>query len=117
MESHIKSASLFADVAALVYVIDVEHVGSESELLYMESTIDSLRQMSLDAPVFVLLHKTDLLVARHETLKERELEIRKRALPTLVHVYATSIWDESLYKVPRPLYMPLYRRGRASCTC
>jgi len=44
----------------------------------------------------ILLHKMDNVQVG---MKRKEMEIKKDALPTLVNVYSTSIWDESLYRV------------------
>lgn len=59
-------------------------------------------QNSKDAKIFCLLHKMDLVQEAQRALvfAEREAELKRRALPLDITCFGTSIWDESLYKVP-----------------
>lgn len=54
--------------------------------------------LSSNHHVNILLHRMDTIKG-NGSIKKREMEIKKDALPMLVNVYATSIWDESLYRV------------------
>lgn len=103
----VPASELFQDVAALVYVFDLtsESLGTR-DVSDFEAVIRTMREEgsagACETPVFVMLHKTDRSVSStgspSAAVREREAEIRRRALPTLAHCYATSIWDESLYR-------------------
>lgn len=113
---------LFSDAAALVYVMDLQSWTLSNDLSYYEEIVDALRRHAPNAKVYTLLHKTDLVGRssplhpsssstvnleseddsngwRHRIIRERRIEVEKRALPTMIQVFYTSIWDESLYKV------------------
>jgi Ras-related GTP-binding protein A/B len=101
------NSGLFDEVACLIFVMDIQSVSPKTDLGHFELVLEALRSRSPDALVYVLLHKTDLLlgansyeysVAAQKAIKDRKVEVEKRALPTLIQVYHTSIWDESLYK-------------------
>lgn len=103
MRSYIEeqSSPVFGNTLCLIYVFDIHKKPSETDLMYYEMTLEALRTHSPDAKVYTLLHKTDLLPAHpapQTTTKNRRIEIEKRAIPTLTLTFATSIWDESLFK-------------------
>lgn len=117
-----QAKEIFCDAAVLVYVLDVASSSPVADCDYFEECVRTLRSSSPDARVVVLLHKTDLLgepEEAHRHIKQYESDVRRRALPTLAQCYATSIWDESLYKVLLPAagrrLIPPPRRGRVSC--
>lgn len=101
------NSGLFDEVACLIFVMDIQSSSPKTDLGHFELILEALRSRSPDALVYVLLHKTDLLcptgtlehgALAQKIIKDRKVEVEKRALPTLIHVYHTSIWDESLYK-------------------
>jgi len=98
-----EAQQMFSGVRCLIYVFDVHTRIGEIDMIHFEEILDALRIWSPSAVVYTLLHKTDLLTSSGHTfqmvLKERKLEVEKRAIPTLIsHTFATSIWDESLYR-------------------
>lgn len=92
---------IFTNVLCLIYVFDIHRKTTETDLMHYEMILEALRSRSPEARVYTLLHKTDLLPSHPPSqvlLRERRVEIEKRAIPTLTHTFATSIWDESLFK-------------------
>lgn len=93
---------IFKMVEVLIHVFDVEskEVGKDIEIF--TKSLAQLKEFSPDAKVFVLLHKIDLVQV------ERREELFKIMMGKLQDVsnpygfklagFATSIWDESLYK-------------------
>ncbi len=84
----------------LVHVFDVSAPDTlANDMEYFEACIGALHTFSPEARLAVLLHKTDLLAHDvHGLLRERETDIKRRALPSLAVCFATSIWNESLYR-------------------
>lgn len=86
-----------------MFVFDVSRGAPDlfaEDLHTLEMAVSALRSHSPNAKLFILLHKYDLLNGGSDVwAKGREAEIKKAALPTLSHLYCTSIWDESLYRV------------------
>lgn len=75
---------------------------TEKDLVLFDNTITALAEYSPGAPVVCLVHKMDLIpenirtavfTARADILRNRAINLR---LP--VSVFATSIWDETLYQ-------------------
>jgi Ras-related GTP-binding protein A/B len=62
--------------------------------------IEALTQNSMDAKVYCLIHKMDLIQEdQRETLyRKKEQEIKKVASPITVTCFRSSIWDESLFR-------------------
>lgn len=118
--------SVFANVAVLIFVFDIESREFVADVANFEAVIGALgdcsgvpgasstrlhkmskdREAGKDAreppKVFVLVHKMDLVQPgqRERLFAERSQHIRSRAAafaPT-VTFFATSIWDQSLYR-------------------
>lgn len=102
---------VFASVAVLIFVFDVETREFNADLVRYVSIITALRENSPNARIFVLIHKMDLI-----SMEERQVRLdqmsaqirqvsvendfggdRKGAGPE-VEFWGTSIWDQSLYK-------------------
>lgn len=91
---------LFRMVEVLIHVFDVTSSEVKKDVSTFKDCLIHLREYSPDAKVFVLVHKMDLM----------NVEARPMAFTTLMdHLqqlsngfeltgFATSIWDESLYK-------------------
>lgn len=109
---------VFSNVGVLIYVFDIESKEFERDLLTYRAIITALNQFSpqttsLSDPndpdstpisegpkIFVLIHKMDLVVhsQREELYNERVAHIQAKSGDYSVIPFATSIWDQSLYK-------------------
>jgi Ras-related GTP-binding protein A/B len=95
-------AHVFSSVAVLIFVFDIESREFAADVISYSSIIRALAEHSPSAAVFVLIHKMDLVQARlrQQLFEERADYIRQASesfAPT-VEFFATSIWDQSLYK-------------------
>jgi Ras-related GTP-binding protein A/B len=99
---------IFSHVGVMIYVFDVESREMEKDLEYYRDCLQGLSQFSKDANVFLLVHKVDLVrEAERNTIMERKVaELEKASNETSVKVFGTSIYDESLYKVPDAFLFP-----------
>jgi len=95
-----QSESIFRSVAVLIYVFDVESRDLERDYVYFQTCLEALMRNSQDAKVFCLVHKMDLVQQEDadKVFHEKEAECRRLAEPMSVTCFATSIWDETLYK-------------------
>lgn len=91
---------IFKNVEVLIYVFDVESREFNRDLLTYCSIIEALFQNSRDASVFCLIHKMDLVQTelRESLYKERSVVLREKSMGMEMTTFATSIWDETLYK-------------------
>lgn len=94
---------VFSAVGVLIYVFDL--VGEDSEewdkdVRSYKECLSALQDNSPDAHVFCLLHKMDLVDAsrRRSVYASRVEELRKKSEGTQINCFATSIWDETIYK-------------------
>lgn len=126
MESYLsmQQSTIFQHVGVMIYVFDVESREHDKGLGYYGACLEALRKYSPEAQVFLLVHKMDLVRERREAVIERKKrELQEKSGTEQITVFATSIYDESLYKVTRiseylaiDLYADIlsYRRGLAS---
>ncbi len=125
MENYLSQqrAHVFSNVGVLIYVFDIESRDVDRDLATYVSIISALVQYSREAKVFVLIHKMDLiqLMLREEVFDARVAVIRKKTSEAVgimqkqkpdtgmagggletcdldLQAFATSIWDQSLYK-------------------
>ncbi|SOV08591.1 related to GTR1 - GTP-binding protein [Ustilago sp. UG-2017a] len=122
MDSYLdkQRSQVFSNVGVLIYVFDL--VGAEGgdegdeewerDLRYYKDCLSALYQFSPDAQLFCLLHKMDLVdkSRRANMYAERVRELRRKSREVAmqaggkegegfrVNAFATSIWDESLYR-------------------
>lgn len=93
---------VFSSVAVLIFVFDIESREFGSDLNNYFSIVSALEECSPSAKIFCLIHKMDLVATklRAETFEERCRLIRNQSLSFVetMEFYATSIWDQSLYK-------------------
>ena len=93
---------IFKNVEVLIYVFDVESREFNRDLVTYGSIIEALSQNSPEASVFCLIHKMDLVQAelRERLYQERSAVLREksRGMDSDITTFATSIWDETLYK-------------------
>lgn len=122
MDSYLdkQRSQVFSTVGVLIYVFDLVAAAEggeegqtewERDLRYYKDCISALYQYSPDAQVFCLLHKMDLIDKgrRAGVYSSRVKELRRKSREVAqaaggkgegfrVHCFATSIWDESLYR-------------------
>ncbi|KAI3634256.1 hypothetical protein MIR68_007860 [Amoeboaphelidium protococcarum] len=104
MESYFTSQKdhIFKNVQVLIYVMDVETKADEDvdrDLNNYQMCIDALKANSPQAKVFVLIHKMDLVnLMDRESTMSMWLNRLKVVDKGDAMYFATSIWDESLYK-------------------
>lgn len=102
---------VFSNVGVLIYVFDIESRDVERDLATYASILAALLQFSPTAKVYVLIHKMDLVVpaSREAVYDERVRVVRQKTVDHASSVggdavgieltaFATSIWDQSLYK-------------------
>ncbi|EQB50864.1 hypothetical protein CGLO_09654 [Colletotrichum gloeosporioides Cg-14] len=108
---------VFSNVGVLIYVFDIESRDIDRDLATYVSIISALLQFSPQAKIYVLIHKMDLVVPAHRESvyddrvrvvrqKTAERQQRPQQPPPAAaangrlrhHPFATSIWDQSLYK-------------------
>ena len=91
---------VFSNVGVLIYVFDIESRDFDRDLLTYRSIIAALSQFSSTASVYILIHKMDLVVPsqREDIYNQRVSEIQAKSDAFNPTPFATSIWDQSLYK-------------------
>lgn len=93
-------SNIFPNVAVLIYVFDIESPDLEKDFRYYEGCVDALGANSPDSRIFCLVHKMDLVPEdiRGQIFQERADLIASRSRGHPVQCFATSIWDETLYR-------------------
>ncbi|RDA87555.1 hypothetical protein CP532_3975 [Ophiocordyceps camponoti-leonardi (nom. inval.)] len=104
---------VFSNVGVLIYVFDIESRDVDRDMATYVSILSALLQFSPAANVYVLIHKMDLVVpsARESVYDERVRVVKVKTAELLATMtvdngedgfelipFATSIWDQSLYK-------------------
>ena len=91
---------VFSNVGVLIYVFDIESRDFDRDLLTYRSIISALSQFSPTAAIYILIHKMDLVVPnqREDMYNDRVAVIRSKSDYFNPIPFATSIWDQSLYK-------------------
>ncbi|CAD8136723.1 unnamed protein product [Paramecium pentaurelia] len=97
--------TIFCNVEVLVYLFDVEMEGEQfnSEMITFRSTLSNLSQYSPGSKVFVLINKFDKIkeTERKMVFERKYKKIIQEAEGFNIEVkdvFATCIWDETLYK-------------------
>ncbi|KAL9093632.1 MAG: hypothetical protein Q9159_000161 [Coniocarpon cinnabarinum] len=107
MESYLtrgagKREEVFSNVAVLIFVFDIESRDFGADVANYAAVCRALGENSKEAQVFVLLHKMDLVQAhlRGKIFADRSVQVRRQSetFQSTVVFYATSIWDQSLYR-------------------
>lgn len=102
MENYLshQRAHIFSNVSAMIYIFDVESRDFGRDLLTYRSHITALSQFSPASTVYILVHNMDLIASslRECTYNDRIVLIRSKSTIFDPVPFATSIWDESLYK-------------------
>lgn len=101
---------VFSNVGVLIYVFDIESRDVERDMATYVSIISAMVQYSPTAKVYILVHKMDLItmnareavfVDRVRLVQQKTTEFTQAAGATSeldLIPFATSIWDQSLYK-------------------
>lgn len=96
---------VFTSVAVLIFVFDISSKESASDMLSFASTIRALHEFSPNSKMFVLIHKMDLvpLDQKADIFRAKTKEVRATCeaegfTQEQVEFWATSIWDQSLYR-------------------
>ncbi|ORY72135.1 Gtr1/RagA G protein conserved region-domain-containing protein [Pseudomassariella vexata] len=101
---------VFSNVGVLIYVFDIESRDVDRDMATYVSIISALCQFSPTAKIYVLIHKMDLSPpqAREQVFMERVRLVRQKTTEFVQSTgftgevdltpFATSIWDQSLYK-------------------
>ena len=110
---------VFSNVGVLIYVFDIESRDVDRDLATYVAILSALLQFSPAAKIYILIHKMDLVVpsAREAMFDERVRVVRQKTAefansmgpssslgddsssPAVdLMPFATSIWDQSLYK-------------------
>lgn len=96
---------VFNSVAVLIFVFDISSREGAPDMLSFAATIRALYEYSPNSKIFVLIHKMDLVPqdqkSRAFQLKSTEVRTtceQEGFLAQQVEFWATSIWDQSLYR-------------------
>lgn len=107
VESYLNNqrAHVFTSVAVLIFVFDISSREPAADMINFTATLQALHEHSPRSKVFVLVHKMDLipLESRNKVFQQRTEDVRTRCTdegfaPEQVDSWATSIWDQSLYR-------------------
>jgi len=106
MENYFKSqqSQIFQNVEVLIYVFDIESlqgVDKKNDIENFKTCIKAIRTLSKNAHIFCLIHKMDLVQRDEEKQKlfeDLSGELKELASGMDLTAFATSIWDETLYK-------------------
>ncbi|KAI9662580.1 MAG: GTP-binding protein gtr1 [Bathelium mastoideum] len=93
---------VFGSVAVLIFVFDIESREFPADVVNYSSIVRALAECSPATKIFCLVHKMDLVQTqlRERLFVERSEYIRaaSEGFKDAVEFFATSIWDQSLYK-------------------
>ena len=96
---------VFGSVAVMIFVFDISSKEVEADLNSFGLTIRALHEHSTNSKIFVLVHKMDLVPPEQKTdvFQQRAIDVRSVCADEgfaeqQVEFWATSIWDQSLYK-------------------
>lgn len=93
---------VFGSVAVLIFVFDIESREFMADVASYNNIVLALEEFSPNAKVFCLIHKMDLVQTRMraELFEQRTNVVKENSsrFAETIEFYATSIWDQSLYK-------------------
>lgn len=92
--------TIFRNVEVLIYVFDIDSGDLENDIALFDGILEAMEQNSPDASIFILIHKMDLVSEedRERAFAERSALIQSRSQQFKMRCFATSIWDETLYR-------------------
>ncbi|MFW9993516.1 MAG: ADP-ribosylation factor-like protein [Candidatus Odinarchaeota archaeon] len=90
---------IFSKVKALVFTVDSEKVETFSQVKhYLDLAVKNLDQYSPEAPIYVLLHKNDLIDSdKREELAKHTKTYLKATLHKPIKFFETSVFSESIF--------------------
>ena len=102
---------VFSNVGVLIYVFDIESRDVDRDLATYVTILSALLQFSPTAKIYILIHKMDLVVpSARESMYEDRVRLVRQKTSEFAHTigdggaavdlvpFASSIWDQSLYK-------------------
>jgi len=108
---NIQRPHVFSSVAVLIFVFDIESREFQADVISYTAILQALSEYSPSAKIFILIHKMDLVQTRlrSQLFEERSSFIREASAGygfgvdakepgEKLEFFATSIWDQSLYK-------------------
>lgn len=102
MDSYLNTQreNVFSDAEVLIYVFDIESRAVDQDMETYSQVVKALKDYSPSAHVFCLIHKMDLVQHEHREriYEERVRLIVSRSEGLSLETFASSIWDQSLYK-------------------
>jgi Ras-related GTP-binding protein A/B len=102
MDSYLNTQreNVFSDAEVLIYVFDIESRDVERDLETYSLVVRALAEYSPAAHIFGLVHKMDLVQNEHRDriYEERVRLIAARSGSLKLTTFASSIWDQTLYK-------------------
>ena len=105
MENYFESQKehVFRNAMILIYVLSssaLEGSDSSKEFSNFKNTVESLNQLSPQAKIYVLIHKSDLIPPNERTsvYTKTSTALKTIAGSMSTECFLTSIWDETLYK-------------------
>lgn len=92
--------NIFSNVEVLIFVFDVQSNDVQKDIEHYQSCLNNILHHSQNAQVFCLIHKMDLIPSgqRNIVFDNRKKDLEHLSKPMEISCYATSIWDETLYK-------------------
>lgn len=99
-ESYFENDTIFRNVEVLIYVFDIDSGDLQNDMSLFEQVTTMIERSSPDASIFILIHKMDLVAEddREREFTERAKLVQSKSTHFKMRFFATSIWDETLYK-------------------
>jgi len=107
VESYLNNqrSHVFSSVAVMIFVIDISSREPAADMINFAATLRALREHSPSSKLFILIHKMDLVPTEQKVkiFQQKTEEVRARCTEEgftdqQVEFWATSIWDQSLYR-------------------
>eukprot|EP01038_Epipyxis_sp_PR26KG_P005937 gene5937-8185_t len=98
--NYLESEAIFRNVEVLIYVFDIDSVDHAKDMSQFSAVLSAMERLSPDASIFILIHKMDLVPEddREKEFVERSRLVQYESEHFKMKCFATSIWDETLYK-------------------
>lgn len=99
-ENYFENDTIFRNVEVLIYVFDIDSADLSNDMMLFNHVMEAMERSSPDASIFILIHKMDLVAEddRDREFQERSVVVQSKSDHFKMRCFATSIWDETLYK-------------------